>query len=220
MTKIKSSLILVLFLCLNEIYCLLYNTTSGLHRAQLIRVDDKLVAKLSFIPYAEKPIKFRDSVLKKYVTGEHQNLENIVCHQAAEMTMYGMFQIKKAGSMVEDCLTITVYIPLNVTGPLASVMHIHGGSNFVGGSGLFDGSILAAHGDVVVAVINYRLGILGFLSDGTSEFPGNFGLKDQILALKWLRMNCQVLNCDIDRITLWGKFGRFKMSNIVSFMAT
>ena len=100
---------------------------------------------------------------------------------------------------------ITVYIPLDAGVNLASVMHIHGGSNFVGGSGLFDGSILASHGGVIVAVINYRLGIMGFLSDGTDEFAGNFGLKDQILALKWLRMNCGVLNCDTNRITLWGK---------------
>ncbi len=207
-------LLLLAAACCSATTSLLYNTTSGLHRAQLIRVHDKLVAKLSFVPYAEKPAKFRHSVLKRYVPGEHQNLENIVCHQAAEMTMYGMFQIKKAGRMVEDCLTITVYIPLNVTreGPLASVMHIHGGSNFVGGSGLFDGSILAAHGEVIVAVINYRLGILGFLSDGTSEYPGNFGLKDQVLALKWLRLNCQVLNCDIERITLWGKWSYWALS--------
>lgn len=189
---------------------LLYNTTSGVHRAELITVGEpgnyKYVAKLSYVPYAEKPELFKHSVLKKYEPGVQMNRENIVCYQAAEMTMYGMFHIKKAGRMQEDCLMITVYIPLTngESKNLSTIMHIHGGSNFVGGSGLFDGSILAAHGNVIVAIINYRLGITGFLSDGTAEYSGNYGLKDQVLALKWLRLNCEVLNCNPDSITLWG----------------
>lgn len=98
--------------------------------------------------------------------------------------------------MTEDCLTVNLYIPI---GPQRSknnsklldeyknmsvVVHIHGGSNMVGAAGLFDGSILAAHGRVIVAVINYRLSILGFLSDMTSRYPGNYGLRDQLLAIK------------------------------------
>ena len=78
-------------------YNLLYNTTSGMHRAQLITLGEpgnyRYVAKLSFVPYGEMPGRFRQSVLRGFEPGEHQNLENIVCHQAAEMTMYGMFQV-------------------------------------------------------------------------------------------------------------------------------
>ncbi|KAK8775038.1 hypothetical protein V5799_010432 [Amblyomma americanum] len=48
---------------------------------------------------------------------------------------------------------------------------------------------LSALGDVVVVVPNYRLGALGFLSDGSDEAPGNVGLADQMLALEWTRHN-------------------------------
>ena len=74
----------------------------------------------------------------------------------------------------------------------------------VGTGNLFDGSILASHSNIIVAMINYRLSILGFISDMTERYPGNYGLKDQILAIKWLKMNCEILNCDPDLITLWG----------------
>ena len=38
----------------------------------------------------------------------------------------------------------------------------------------------------------------------TPKYPGNYGLRDQILAIKWLKQNCPVLNCDPNAITLWG----------------
>lgn len=188
---------------------LLYNTTSGVHQAKLILVDEKsAVAKLSFVPYGEKPERFKQAVLKKYVPGTHMNDEPVVCYQVAEMSSYGLFQIKHAPKMSEDCLTITIYMPLSEKQQtnLSTVIHIHGGSNFVGGSSLFDGSVLAAHGNVMVAIVNFRLGIMGFMSDGTEKYPGNYGLRDQVLALKWLKMNCKVLNCNPDAITLWGQF--------------
>ena len=47
-------------------------------------------------------------------------------------------------------------------------------------------------GEIILVTINYRLGPLGFLNTGTPEAPGNVGLKDQILALKWVRDNIQV----------------------------
>ena len=189
---------------------LLYNTTSGVHEAKLIAVgppeNRTYVAKLSFVPYGEKPERFKQAVLKNYVPGTHMNEDPVVCYQVAEMSSYGLFQVKEAPKMSEDCLMITIYIPLS--GPqktnLSTVIHIHGGSNFVGGSSLFDGSVLAAHGNVMVALINFRLGIMGFLSDGTEKYPGNYGLRDQVLALKWLKMNCKVLNCNPNAITLWG----------------
>lgn len=48
--------------------------------------------------------------------------------------------------------------------------------------------------EIILVTINYRLGALGFLNTGTAEAPGNAGLKDQVLALKWVRDNIKVRN--------------------------
>lgn len=46
--------------------------------------------------------------------------------------------------------------------------------------------------EIILVTLNYRLGALGFLNTGTHDAPGNVGLKDQILALKWVRDNIEV----------------------------
>jgi len=72
--------------------------------------------------------------------------------------------IKDSPEMSEDCLRMTLYIPVNLNineteeySNMSVIVHIHGGSNMVGGSSLFDGSILASRGQVIIAIINYRL---------------------------------------------------------------
>ena len=80
----------------------------------------------------------------------------------------------------------------------------HGGSNQVGSASLFDGSAVAALGDVIVITINYRLNILGFLTPGPNIMPGNYGLHDQILALEWISTNAKSFNGDPKRITYIG----------------
>lgn len=59
--------------------------------------------------------------------------------------------------------------------------------------------------DVVLVSGNYRLGALGFLSVGTEASPGNFGLKDQTLLLKWVHDNIGTFNGDVNRVTLFGE---------------
>jgi carboxylesterase type B len=80
----------------------------------------------------------------------------------------------------------------------------HGGSNQVGSASLFDGSAIAAIGDVIVITINYRLNILGFLTPNTDIMSGNYGLHDQLLALKWISINAKNFNGDPKRITYVG----------------
>lgn len=58
--------------------------------------------------------------------------------------------------------------------------------------------------NVVLVTINYRLGPFGFLSLHTSEYSGNMGLKDQILALKWVNENIHNFGGDKSKITLYG----------------
>lgn len=59
--------------------------------------------------------------------------------------------------------------------------------------------------DVVVCVIQYRLGLLGFLSTGTDECPGNFGLWDQLEAFKWIKANLSGFGGDPSNITAFGQ---------------
>ncbi|CAG2174530.1 unnamed protein product, partial [Oppiella nova] len=107
----------------------------------------------------------------------------------------------------EDCLVLNIWTP-NVDKPLKPVMFwIYGGSLNEGSifKLLYNGSYLAAH-DVLVVSANYRLGRLGFLYGGNgSTAPGNVGLYDQVMALKWVRENIHSFGGDRDQITVFGE---------------
>jgi len=107
----------------------------------------------------------------------------------------------------EDCLTLNVFRPFGVDGPLPVMMFIHGGG-FVSGTAnerLFDGARLAQAG-VIVVTANYRLGALGWLADPalTDGGSGNRGLMDQIAALHWVHDNIAAFGGDPDNVTLFG----------------
>lgn len=114
----------------------------------------------------------------------------------------------------EDCLYLNVYTPKN-TGAAhkAPVMvWIHGGG-FVGGSGsgpFYDGTALARKG-VVVVTINYRLGIFGFFAhpelsaESATGTSGNYGLSDQLEALRWVQRNISAYGGDPQNVTIFGE---------------
>lgn len=68
----------------------------------------------------------------------------------------------------------------------------------------FDGSILASMGNVIVATVQYRVGVFGFLNDGTVG-SGNQGLWDQIEALRWIKNNIKAFGGDVEKITVFGR---------------
>ncbi|KAG8252389.1 hypothetical protein J6590_057810 [Homalodisca vitripennis] len=109
---------------------------------------------------------------------------------------------------VEDCLHINIYtpqMPNNTCRSLLPVMfYIHGGSFRVGSARDFLPDFLLEE-DIVLVVIQYRLGPLGFLSFGVEEAPGNMGLHDQLMALKWTKRYIQNFCGDSDRITIFGQ---------------
>lgn len=82
---------------------------------------------------------------------------------------------------------------------------IHGGGWITGHGGisLYGPGYLLEH-DVVLVIGNYRLGALGFLSTEDNECPGNFGLKDQVMILKWVRMNIDKFGGDSNSVTIFG----------------
>ena len=97
---------------------------------------------------------------------------------------------------------LDVYSP-NVTSSLPVLVYIHGGSYELGTAVLFPSDILALHG-VVAVVIQYRLGPFGFLTTGDSAAPGNFGMLDQIEALKWVKENIENFGGDPSKVTIFG----------------
>ncbi|KAI8478853.1 Neuroligin-3 [Branchiostoma belcheri] len=88
---------------------------------------------------------------------------------------------------------------------LPVMVYVHGGYYAHGAGSMYDGSALASEGDVVVVTFNFRLGILGFLSTGDNNAPGNYGLSDQLLALEWVKKNIRFFNGDPERITIFGE---------------
>ncbi|XP_070538201.1 neuroligin-4, X-linked-like [Ptychodera flava] len=116
-------------------------------------------------------------------------------------------------SISEDCLYLNIFSPMKEVNrgdvneediPRPVMVFIHDG-NYVEGTGSFyDGSVLASLGDVIVVTINYRLGVLGFLSSGDDIAPGNYGLQDQIFALEWINSNIAEFGGNPYLVTVFG----------------
>ncbi|XP_037909461.1 cholinesterase isoform X3 [Hermetia illucens] len=109
--------------------------------------------------------------------------------------------------MDEDCLYLNVYSPQTGAGVAQKypvMVHIHGGEFIRGASNLFPGHMMAAFYNVVVVTFNYRLGALGFLSTADENSPGNYGILDQSMALRWVYDNIEFFNGDRNSITLFG----------------
>lgn len=110
----------------------------------------------------------------------------------------------------EDCLFINVFTPkisLGADGAPAAVMvWIHGGDYILGsGDRNIYGPDFLVDEHVVVVTFNYRLGVLGFLSLQNREVPGNNGMKDQVLALKWVKRNIDRFGGDPSNIIIFGE---------------
>ena len=105
----------------------------------------------------------------------------------------------------EDCLYLDIYTP-NVGSSinLPVMVYIHGGGYAGGNAIIFPSDILALHG-LVVVVIQYRLGPFGFLTTGDSAAPGNFGMLDQVEALKWINENIVNFGGNPGKVTIFGE---------------
>lgn len=115
--------------------------------------------------------------------------------------------VDSAAIISEDRLRLNVYsknISKSALKPV--IVFIHSG-HFYGGSGRSDqvGPEYLMRRDIVLVTINYRLGVLRFLSTETPEAPGNNGFKDQVVALRWVNRYIQSFGGDPNSITLMGQ---------------
>jgi len=115
--------------------------------------------------------------------------------------------------MSEDCLFLTVWAPAKPAAAALPVYVWFYGGGFAAGSGdepRYDGESFAERGIVVVNV-NYRLGIFGFFShpeltrESDHRASGNYGLLDQVAALRWVRKNIAAFGGDPTKVTIGGE---------------
>ena len=129
--------------------------------------------------------------------------------QPIDATKAGPVCPQTGQTTTEDCLYLNVWTPYPAAGALPVYVFLHGGGFALGGGSLYDGSALAAAGNVIVVTVNYRLGIFGFLAspaldDGTGN-TGNYAIEDQQAALRWVKTNIAAFNGDPANVTLGGE---------------
>ncbi|KAK6622889.1 hypothetical protein RUM43_008740 [Polyplax serrata] len=189
------------------------STTSGFVKGFLGATcrNRKEFAGFRGIPYAEPPVgklRFRDPV----PVGSWEGVYNATFQRPG--CMQGSFDNNGGTDDVfsEDCLYLNVYTP-NVKyleddkTPLKAVMvFIHGGAFIMGSSSERETAPdFLVEQDVVLVTLNYRLGAFGFLSLQNENVPGNAGLKDQNLALKWVQKNIRAFGGDPNKVTIFGE---------------
>lgn len=95
----------------------------------------------------------------------------------------------------EDCLSLNSYVPhaLKSNDLMPVMIWIHGGGFVQGAASNYPSEVLSSFGNVIVVTVNYRVAMFGFLQDTNGDFPGNQGLWDQHLAIKWVHDNRKLL---------------------------
>ena len=170
------------------------------------------VAAFKAIPYAAPPVgalRWRPPEPAPGWSGVRDATKvGVICLQRYNATDNGVGPLPAS----EDCLTLNVWTPARPHPRLPVMVWIHGGG-FVNGSGtaaLYDGSALARQG-VVVVTLNYRLGRFGFFAHPalSAESPtgplANYGLMDQIAALRWVQDNIAAFGGDPGQVTIFGE---------------
>ncbi|XP_048345623.1 cholinesterase-like [Sphaerodactylus townsendi] len=185
-------------------------TSNGPLKGKRLQVGSGSVTAYLGIPYAEPPV----GVLRFQKPQPHQSWSHVLettsfgnsCHQETSYSMpYSNIWVANT-PLSEDCLFLNIWVPNpQPTIPAPVLVWIHGGG-YIAGAGSLDlnnGAFLAATEKVIVASMNYRLGVLGFLFF-PPDVPGNMGLWDQQLAVKWLKENAAIFGGDPAQLTLLG----------------
>ncbi|HET6871003.1 MAG TPA: carboxylesterase family protein [Solirubrobacteraceae bacterium] len=121
----------------------------------------------------------------------------------------------------EDCLYLSVYVPQGEgrgddwarghARRLPVLFWIHGGGLTTGTGNQHDGTLMATTNHIIVVSINYRLGVFGFMAlpslsaEAPDHASGDYGLLDQIDAMRWTRENIAAFGGDPRNVTIAGE---------------
>jgi len=189
--------------------------------------DDGGYAVFRGIPYAAPPVgdrRWQPPARRTPKPGVHLARANgAACIQtqrlvAWDRSIYKAFDLNEYSvpdltNISEDCLYLNVWTPTPAEGKKLPVMvWIYGGSNRSGWAhqSYYDGASLAKRG-VVSVFINYRVGVLGWMShpalssESANGVSGNYAILDQVAALKWVQRNIGQFGGDPDRVTIAGE---------------
>ncbi|XP_065167389.1 esterase FE4-like [Atheta coriaria] len=169
----------------------------------LFDYDNEKFYGFQSIPYAEPPInelRFKAPRRAKSWNGIlNGTIPPPICPQFYYEDLVGQ----------EDCLYLNVYTKsIDKKSKQPVMVYIHGGGYFVGsGNSLSYSPEFLMTEDIVLVTVDYRLGYLGALSfeDQTQGVPGNAHLKDQVMALEWIRDNIEHFGGDPNLVTIFGE---------------
>lgn len=160
------------------------------------------------IPFAQPPVgslRFKPPVpwSQSKTTAVNATQNGHSCVQAAKWTN---------NTISEDCLTLNIWKPTNVTEKLPVMVWIYGGAFYLGEVAQYPGTFLLERATktgkpIIYVAMNYRLGLYGFPPGQAAEDAGasNLGLKDQRLALEWIQKNIAYFGGDPNKVTIFGQ---------------
>ncbi|XP_046744723.1 venom carboxylesterase-6-like [Diprion similis] len=204
---------LILFVVPKESSPRVFTPLGGIEGSYDISSAGRLYATFKGIPYAEPPIgdsRFRaPKPIPPWTSVLSANEFGSSCMAFAPLPTPEPDD-RVSGS--EDCLYLNIYAPVtNRSDGIASsanslpiILFIHGGAFQFGTGSLYGPKYLLDY-DVILVTINYRLGPLGFLSTEDEMISGNMGLKDQVIAMRWVKDNIVFFGGDPNRITIVGQ---------------
>ena len=202
----------VLFLMLSSAYAQTNSPAVKIKNGQLQGSVENGVQSFKGIPFAAPPVgklRWREPQPVTNWTGVRNAKE--FGPTAMQTNVFGDMAFR-APRMSEDCLYLNVWTPDSKKKNLPVLVYFYGGG-FVAGDGSearYDGASMAAKG-IVALTVNYRLGIFGHMvhPELTKESPhhasGNYGMLDQVAALKWVQENIAAFGGDPKRVTIAGE---------------
>ncbi|XP_077485096.1 acetylcholinesterase-like [Amblyomma americanum] len=185
-------------------------TSSGSLRGLWVDAGNSSVLAFYGIPYAEPPLgvaRFQRPTPIRPWQGELRAIFKAPPCPPQWLRVHERQRGRASADWTEDCLHVNLWTPSLSPAKLRPVVVLLHGGHFTHGSNRlrqYDGALMAARCDCVVAVPNYRLGVFGFLYANVTGFPGNQGLWDQHLALHWIKGNAAAFGGDPRSLVLWG----------------